>query len=411
MIVSWMFYSIATTLLLGGAAVAAEHCLRLFGRPARWVWVVAFVSSLSLPLIAMAVPGVLPTLQTVSQPGDAGVELAETVWNFPGRVVASAETHLATVETTAFITWIAASITLLSVLGWSFMRLRGEVRSCTPSWVNGIPVLVSSSLGPAVVGLVRQAIVLPAWVFRCDDGTQTLIARHEQEHVRARDQYLLVVASFLVLLVPWNVVLWWYSARLRVAVEADCDLRLLRGGASLRDYGRLLLEVGSRLGRAPLTALAFSRNRSSLIRRVQLMTFTPRMRAAQTAAAAVAAVALILLACEMPVPTENTEGSLPTMAVTGSDEPESEPVKVRVRTEDDEPTDVTLEPLVYADGVRLDGKVRQLVDSLPRDRIDRIEVIKGDAARAQYGEDAANGVIHIYLKTVVRGEGNESPED
>ncbi len=64
------------------------------------------------------------------------------------------------------------------------------------------------------------------------------------------------------------------------------------------------------------------------------------------------------------------------------------------------------QPIVYVDGVRLDDRSEGL-SSLSPDRIDRIEVIKGEAAKTQYGEEAANGVIQIFLKPGDLGFGEE----
>jgi outer membrane cobalamin receptor len=35
----------------------------------------------------------------------------------------------------------------------------------------------------------------------------------------------------------------------------------------------------------------------------------------------------------------------------------------------------------------------------------RVEVIKGDAARAQFGDEARNGVVQIFLKEGAKGSG------
>jgi outer membrane receptor protein involved in Fe transport len=59
-----------------------------------------------------------------------------------------------------------------------------------------------------------------------------------------------------------------------------------------------------------------------------------------------------------------------------------------------------LEPLVYVDGVR----VEEMPDLDP-DGIERIEVIKGDAAIELYGEDASNGVVQIFLKAATAHPG------
>lgn len=54
------------------------------------------------------------------------------------------------------------------------------------------------------------------------------------------------------------------------------------------------------------------------------------------------------------------------------------------------------EPLVYVDGVRIEGSL----PDMPPETIERVEVIKGEAARALYGDEGANGVVQITLKKV-----------
>ncbi|MEZ4416791.1 MAG: hypothetical protein R3E10_13665 [Gemmatimonadota bacterium] len=46
----------------------------------------------------------------------------------------------------------------------------------------------------------------------------------------------------------------------------------------------------------------------------------------------------------------------------------------------------------------MDGSAKDVLAKLSPDRIDRVEVIKGDAARTVHGDDAKNGVIQIFLK-------------
>ena len=57
-------------------------------------------------------------------------------------------------------------------------------------------------------------------------------------------------------------------------------------------------------------------------------------------------------------------------------------------------------PLIYVDGVR----TRQdLFDEIDPDQIERIEIVKGEAAIVMYGDDAAGGVILIFLKPDAAG--------
>ena len=53
---------------------------------------------------------------------------------------------------------------------------------------------------------------------------------------------MLALAQLALLVMPWNLALWWQIRRLRVAVELDCDARVLRSG-DVRFYGDLLLDV------------------------------------------------------------------------------------------------------------------------------------------------------------------------
>ena len=60
-------------------------------------------------------------------------------------------------------------------------------------------------------------------------------------------------------------------------------------------------------------------------------------------------------------------------------------------------------PTIYIDGVRVEGDREEALQQLSPDQIDRIEVIRGDAAKERYGSEAANGVIEIVTKS---GEGS-----
>jgi TonB family protein len=72
----------------------------------------------------------------------------------------------------------------------------------------------------------------------------------------------------------------------------------------MRTYGTLLLEVGARSWYPRLAALALIERRSSLARRIEIMTIRPRLRMAQALGAVVLAAAFVLLACETPVPSQ-----------------------------------------------------------------------------------------------------------
>jgi hypothetical protein len=67
---------------------------------------------------------------------------------------------------------------------------------------------------------------------------------------------------------PWNVALWWQLSRLRLAIELDCDARVIaRRNHDALVYTRLLLSVGERVRSARHPVLAMSRSRSALAKR------------------------------------------------------------------------------------------------------------------------------------------------
>ena len=75
--------------------------------------------------------------------------------------------------------------------------------------------------------------------------------------------------------------------------------------------------------------------------------------------------------------------------------------EIRIRRHEGESSrviriDRSVEPLIYVDGVRMDGG---MPGDLSPDQIDRVEVVKGDAATELFGEEAAGGVVQIFLKT------------
>jgi TonB-dependent SusC/RagA subfamily outer membrane receptor len=115
-------------------------------------------------------------------------------------------------------------------------------------------------------------VVIPSWLLLSDAERQRMIVRHEVEHTRAGDQWLLALAPILIALFPWNPALWWQLKRLRVAIELDCDARVLRGGVSALEYGSLLLDVASGTTVLPPTLAALSEPRTSLERRIRAMT-------------------------------------------------------------------------------------------------------------------------------------------
>ncbi len=101
-------------------------------------------------------------------------------------------------------------------------------------------------------------IVVPIWALELRPSALALLLEHEHEHIRARDHWLLAGGLGLLLLFPINPFLWWQFSRLKLAIEMDCDARVLSGRQDVRSYAALLLDVGRRCRSSRLVFAAFA---------------------------------------------------------------------------------------------------------------------------------------------------------
>jgi TonB family protein len=318
MTIAWMVYCLLISLLLGFAALAAERALRLCRRPIRWFWSGAMVGSLALPGLAYLFPLARPVVREPLLPVIEAIVGVEGISAAASLEAGGPPVLIASIDDLLLAFWALASALVLVFLTRSYFRLRMERRRWSPGTVGESDVFVSRRLGPAVTGLFRSRIVIPAWALELDDELRRMILLHEEEHLRAGDHRLLLCALAALTIMPWNLPLWWQFRRLRLALELDCDGRVLSQGVSPRAYGQLLLEVGRRSASPSFLPAAFSEPRSFLEERVRnMIAKVPTGRPRKTAVAAVLAVALLAVALTAPgpAPSANADSS------SGLDEP------------------------------------------------------------------------------------------
>jgi hypothetical protein len=89
-------------------------------------------------------------------------------------------------------------------------------------------------------------IVVPRWALALAPDDLALVLAHERAHLDARDPLLLAAGVAALVALPWLLPLWFVVSRLRLAVESDCDRRVLRRHPDAVRYGRLLLDVAER---------------------------------------------------------------------------------------------------------------------------------------------------------------------
>ncbi len=419
MIAGWMVRIALMTALLGVAALAAERVVVLTGGSRRRVWLVALLAVLMLPLLAWVMPGVVPAQGLL-----AGVRRLFYGSGVPAPAAAWTEPHAADATGSLLLAgaWLLAVLVSAVVYGAGWWKLRRARRTWRPAQFAGSAVLVARRAGPAAVGLVRPAIVVPEWLLNARDRVRRLVFLHEAEHVRAGDHAVRALAPLVLVTMPWNLPLWWMLRRLRLALEVDCDRRVLARGVAPETYGSLLIDVAGR-SRFSFPSVAFAAPRSGLERRLlALAAERPKHIATRAWLLAGGAMLAGLMACAVLPP----DGGASDNAVY-VDEPGTvaiaKPAELRLKVRSpgffDSGDEVVAQaeasaPLqfeakafrkvapgsavrVYVDGRRVDSNS---VSELDPDRIDRVEVVKGPKASASTpdGATAPNGVILIYTK-------------
>lgn len=276
---AWMMYVAMVTLLLSGAALAAERNARLRRATTRWIWLATILASLILPsaissislqmppMFASNVPSQLVALRQVTS-----ARLSPATWISEARGSAPPWRNYDPLLKQA---WMAVSAAMVVILAASGLHLFWRKRRWARQALLGNEVYITSDVGPAVVGLLRPRIVVPAWVLSASQRQQVMVIAHEQSHVDAHDPQLLTIALCLLVAMPWNLPLWWQLRRLRHAIEVDCDARVLRGGHEVKAYGETLIEVGLRQSTFVGAVAAMSESTSFLEERIKIMISKP----------------------------------------------------------------------------------------------------------------------------------------
>jgi hypothetical protein len=263
----WAAWVAAVGLLASGAAWVVEPVLRALRWPTRPLWALALAAQLAAVAYALLAPDAARPAAWLALPWALGT--------------------------------IAAVVVYLRAL----RTLRRERGTWRVTIAEEMPVWVSERTGPAVVGFLRSIIVAPAWVLALGDRERRLLLRHEAEHVAAWDPTLLLAGLVTCAFLPWSPAAWWALARLRLAIEVDCDRRVLQADPDVATYGELLVAVQGRVVPGAAGIAAFAEQCRPLEERIEAMTARrPRGAAWRWSARGAVASALVVAACMAPRP-------------------------------------------------------------------------------------------------------------
>lgn len=296
--IAWMEYAVISGACVTIAALACDWLVRLRRWPVRFVWTVAALITVLLVVTA-------PLRRISASHAASGQRIDPSVLARMQTGIQSVEHHVP-----ASALWYVAGLWAIVGIGvaGAFVYTRARLRRARRTWpvvdLHGHPVRIAPDVGPVVLGVFRPEIVVPRWVLQRTGDEQRVMIAHEASHIEAHDPALLGLLCALVALMPWNPALWIILSRLRLAIELDCDARVLRGGVSTHSYGSLLVDVAERARPQGLAMTALADGSSHLHRRIVAM--HPRsVRHPLLRATAVTVVGLagLLVACEARMPT------------------------------------------------------------------------------------------------------------
>ncbi len=306
MIAGWMIFAVAVGVALTLAALATEHASRMLGRPGRFAWAAAIAATVVWPAIAFFVQA--RAHPAVSGPPAPLLPFAIDVTRMVPATAPATGSTLGALNAVLLTGWALASCLLCARFVLAVRRVARRRATWTCQTVEGEPVRVSPDLGPAVVGVLRPEIVLPEWTLSLDGAFRTLMLRHEAEHRDAGDPRLLFAAALGLVVAPWNPALWHQVRRLRLALEMDCDARVLRRHTDHDRYGRLLITIAQQQSNLPAAlAASLAEPVTHLERRIRAMLSVPKRFARVRAGSLVLiAAAAIVAACAVHPPDRIT---------------------------------------------------------------------------------------------------------
>jgi beta-lactamase regulating signal transducer with metallopeptidase domain len=299
-----ILYVIVITTALGAAAFLAERALPAH-RPRRGLWCVVIALSRIVPPVFQARHAVTITTLLPAQHGAPG-QAGGAIGALP---MLDAEWWLETASPGQIVNrlWISASLLLLAWGAMDVLRVRrvlggARARSHPADSVDGVPVRNAEGLGPATDGVSRPRIVISSWELARPAQERRYVIRHEQEHQRSRDGLLLLFAATALVLTPWNLPLYWVLRRLRIALELDCDQRVVRALGEPAAYAAVLLDAAEATRRHPAGQLAVLGAAHSLEHRLVTLVAPKRAGWGSRVAAPLVAALLLLAALLLPHP-------------------------------------------------------------------------------------------------------------
>ena len=219
-----------------GAVIVLTCAMRLplrraFGaRLAYWAWSTVPVTLAMAALPATRVPASVQQLvvpfQHLTSTGTTLVQRSGEQWLLWSIVI-----------------WLTGCLTMLTWFRFAHVRYRRRLGPLRLQ--NGYFYSSSTSEGPAVIGLFRASIVLPAnFTERYTLQEQRLILAHEAVHVQRRDPLANSLCALLQCLFWFHPLVHWAARHFRLDQELACDAAVMHANPDQRRiYAEAMLKT------------------------------------------------------------------------------------------------------------------------------------------------------------------------
>ena len=161
--------------------------------------------------------------------------------------------------------WAVISSIALLRLGFGLWQLQRIRSSCVAVDESELDPLVQAALRsipgarrvrlctsdrvevPTVLGLVKPAVVLPAWALaELSPAELHAVVLHELAHLRRWDDWTNLAQKFVRALLFFHPAVWWIESQLALEREMACDDAVLAETTNPREYAKFLVSMAEK---------------------------------------------------------------------------------------------------------------------------------------------------------------------
>ncbi len=243
----WVFNMSITAAITGALIMLIRLIKRVPRRITVFLWAIPFIRmaipfGLNSPYSLMSLLSRITTKTVVVyQPAD------DVVFSMTNSVMA-ANTYfpitykinlLENIFAVASVIWIVISLAILLLLVVTYFATMREIQDATH--LGGQVFCSEKIISPAVYGIVRPKIILPA---SYKERNTDLVIAHEKMHIRSLDNLWRMLAFILVAVHWFNPLCWLFLKWFLADLELSCDERVLAalGTDRAKEYASSLLD-------------------------------------------------------------------------------------------------------------------------------------------------------------------------